>query len=173
MTLPIEQHWRTVNGAFADSLGNIWNYSYAEANWWDGLKPGYSPGVLQSRTAASDPGNCDPTIYGGEFNGKVLTRLTFTSPDATEYELVDALTNGAPHFFGQCGSQTFSRGRVFVSHDGADLTFIADQPVTENNTTWGIGVVSGVLMFPDGSQYRVDGGLVTSIRDRNGSTVPP
>ena len=173
MMLPVERHWRSINGAYDPFHdGNVIYYSAPETNWWDGITPGYGPGVVQSRTVADQPGNCNPELYGGgSFNSVVMTRLTFSSPDASEHELVDTQTNGAPHFFGICGNESFSRGKVFVAKDGSGLTFIADQNITENNTTWGIDTPSGVLKFPDGTQYRVDGGLVTSLRDRNGNKL--
>ncbi len=162
MTLPIQQRWRAVNGAidpFQD--GNLIYFSAADSNWWDGIKPGYGPGVVQARTVGDQPGNCNPQLYSGQFNSVVLTRITFTSPDGSEHELVDTSTNGAVHIFGICGDQTFSRGKVFVSKDGSSgLTFIADQNITEDNRTFGIFTPSGVLKFADGTQYRVDGGLV-------------
>lgn len=172
MMLPIEQHWRALNGSvdpFHD--GNLIYFSVAESNWWDGIKPGYGPGVVQARTVGDQAGNCNPQLYSGQFNAVVITRITFTSPDGSEYELVDAQTNGAPHIFGICGDQTFSRGKVFVARDGSGLTFIADQNMVEDNRTFGIGTPSGVLKFADGTQFRVDGGLVTSLRDRNGNKL--
>ena len=173
MTLPIQQRWRALNGAidpFND--GNLIYFSQPESNWWDGIRPGYGPGVVQSRTVGAEPGNCNPQLYSGVFYPAVITRITFTSPNGSEHELVDEQTNGAVHHFGICGDQTFSRGKVFVSRDGTSgLTFVADQNITEDNRTFGMGTPSGVLKFPDGTQYRVDGGLVSSIRDRNGNKL--
>lgn len=172
ITLSIEQRWRSVNGSFDPFHdGNLIYYSAAEANWWTGLKPGYSPGVVQARTVSSEPWPCDPHVYSGTFYASALTRLTFTSPDGSDHELVDSQTNGAPHVFGVCGFTTYSRGTVFVSNDGSGTTFIADQAIVEDNTTFGIGGVTGVLIFSDGTRYRVEGGLVKSIRDRNGNQV--
>jgi len=174
MTLPIERRWRAINGAY-DPLhdGNFIYYSAPESNWWNGIEPGYGPGVVQTRTVGDQPGNCNPQLYGGgSFNAVVLTRITFTSPDGSETELVDAQTQGAPKILGSCGYTTFSRGKIFVSKDGSsNLTFISDQNIVEDNITYGIGTPSGVLKFPDGTQYRVDDGLVTSLRDRNGNKL--
>ena len=129
VTLPIESHWHAVNSV-SDPLhdGNLVYSSWADTTWWDfnGTKPGYGPGVVQRRTAATQPGNCNPELYGGgQFNSAVLTRITFTAPDGSEHELVDAQTGGAVHIFGICGSESFSRGKVFTSNDGAAMTFIA------------------------------------------------
>lgn len=172
MMLPIERHWRAINGSYDPFHdGNLIYYSAPESNWWDGIKPGYGPGVVQTRTVGDQPGNCNPQLYGGIFYSVVITRITFTSPDGSEHELVDSQTNGAPKNLGICGYQTFSRGKVFVSKDGSGLTFFSDQNIVEDNTTYGIGTPSGVLKFPDGTQYRVDEGLVTSLRDRNGNKL--
>jgi len=173
MTLPIEQHWKAVNGSY-DPLhdGNIVYYSGADSHWWEVLKPGYSPGVVQRRTVAGQPGNCNPEQFGGGgFNSEVLTRITFTAPDGSENELVDSQTNGSPHGFGICGFQTFSRGNNFIAKDGSATTFISDQPIEENNINYGADVVTGVLLFADGTRYRIDDGLVSWIRDRNGNKL--
>src|SRR5262249_6138268 len=97
--------------------------------------------------------------------------LTFTSPDGSDHELVDVQTNGSPHVFGVCGNANYSRGTVFASNDGSGTIFVADSAIVENNTYYGIFPVYGNLIFADGTRYRVDEGLVTSIRDRNGNQV--
>jgi RHS repeat-associated protein len=172
ITLSLERHWRSVNGSYDPFHdGNLIYYSGAESGWWTGLVPGYSPGVVQSRTVADEVWPCDPSVYGGTFYAKTLTRLTFTSPDGSDHELVDVQTNGSPHIFGVCGSANYSRGTVFASNDGSGTIFVADSAIVENNTTYGIYPVTGNLIFADGTRYRVDAGLVTSIRDRNGNQV--
>ena len=169
MMLPIEQHWRTFSGAFDLGGGNLLYYSAPEANWWTGLKPGYGPGVVQARQVADGPLTC----AGTEFYSTGMTRLTFTAPDATEYELVDLSYGGRPLQAPGCYLATTTRGKVFVSNTGAGLTFISDFNITEFNNAPGpiIWGASGYLKFPDGTTYRVDGGLVSSIRDANGNTL--
>src|SRR5260370_19657699 len=57
-----------------------------------------------------------------------LTRLTFITPDGAEHEFRDQLTGGAPNWNAMqsmpWGSQSI--GRVFVSDDASDMTFISD-----------------------------------------------
>jgi RHS repeat-associated protein len=168
MMLAIEQHWRSQHSESVDSLGNPHYNTYADPNWWEGIKPGYGPGVLQSRSVAGDPVDCNNGLWA---YSSALTRLTFSAPDGTEYELIDTLTGGQVRAVAGCYSAPFSRGKVFVSIDGTAVTFISDQPVMEYGGNAGpyTEFSNGVLMFRDGTRYRIDAGLVTSIRDRNGN----
>jgi RHS repeat-associated protein len=174
MMLPIEQHWHSNNGSrIQQPTGDVIDYSGPDPNWWD-PKPGYGPGMVLSRSAADFPNDCD-SGSGGPYFTTTLTRLTFIEPGGTEHELIDQQTRGAAHTFSGCSYQTFSRGTVFVSDDATGITFISDPnlPLGDDNKTPG-GAVNGVtgnLMFPDGTLYRVDGGNVSYIRDRNGNLL--
>jgi len=58
-----------------------------------------------------------------------LLRLTFTTADGTEHELVDLNSGGQPHVTGPnpCPNPpNYSRGTTFVSNDGSAMTFISD-----------------------------------------------
>jgi YD repeat-containing protein len=61
---------------------------------------------------------------------------------------------------------------VFVTSDGTSATFVSDADVTDYiydnpaNTRQ-----SGYLMLRDGTRYRIDGGKVTWMRDRNGNKL--
>jgi RHS repeat-associated protein len=124
-------------------------------DWWEGLRPGYGPGVLQGRVARQ--GRSGPT----------LTRLTFTAPDGTEYELRDTYTGGKPLI----GTNRY-RGTIFVSANGASMTFVSNTAITDVYTATGfISPVSGYLMMADGTRYDITNGLVMKIRDRNGNQL--
>jgi RHS repeat-associated protein len=169
VTLPIEQRWRVVTGTF-DLGDSVIYYSAPEANWWTGLRPGYGPGVIQARGVASGPmGGC----AGSEWYVATMTRLTFTAPDGTEYELKDRDYDGRPMQSAGCYAATPARGTVFISSDGSAITFESDFPITDDHYTPGplIYGVTGYLKFPNGVIYRVVQGLVTSIRDRNGNQL--
>ena len=157
MMLPIEQHWRVES--FYPSF-NVPVY-----NWWQGLTPGYGPGVLQGRQSAE-------TCIGelGEIRNS-LTRLTFTTPEGTEFELVDQLKQGEPRAFA-CYDNTNmpSRGTVFVTVDGESATFVSDATIYDTGGT-GLYYPSGYLSLRDGTRYRIIGGLVSWMRDRNGNKL--
>ena len=177
MMLPIEQHWqvKTVAVPTCDWSGCTYpesNYRYiANPVWWDGIRPGFSPGVLQGRRAGTSPGNwasgCPGPIYL-----KTLTRLTFTAPDGTEFELRDKQTGGEPLPAAGCFGGP-SRGKVFVSADGSAMTFVSDGEILDERQPQDPNVIypSGYLMFRDGTRYRIVDGKVSSIRDTNGNIV--
>lgn len=92
---------------------------------WKGVAIGQSAGTLIGRQTgqkvgsgcSSSPGTWDKTI----------TRLTFTAPDGTEYELRDKLNNGsaldATSFTCAPGTGP-SRGRVWTTVDASAATFL-------------------------------------------------
>lgn len=136
-------------------------------NWWSPLKVGYGPGVLQGRgitwTTEELPHSPGITTY--------LPRLTFTTPDGTEYELRDKATNGQPIQHGT------NRGKVFITTDGSAVTFISDIDIIDTSTEPHFNP-TGWLLMADGTRYRIgetDGvtraGLVTKIIDRNGNLL--
>jgi RHS repeat-associated protein len=103
-----------------------------------------------------------------------LTRLTFIQQDGTEIELRDQLSGGQPAAVAQCSTTPFSRGTVFVSADSSNITFISDAVIQDSNfnpTPTADFNVSGYLMMPDGTKYRVSNGSVEWMRDRNGNTT--
>src|SRR2546423_1318129 len=183
MTLPIEQKWRinvvpTYNYVYDDG-GNgplpdpeVTYHYFPSANWWAGIKPGYGPGVLQGRVAQFDAQVCpDQTMRAS----MTLTRLTFTAPDGTEFELRDQQTDGVPAGVGLCDAAGFNRGRTFVTADGSAATFISDTSISDYigmpNGGNDLFYPSGYLLLRDGMRYRIDAGLVTWLRDRNGNKM--
>src|SRR5262249_20134684 len=112
--------------------------------------------------------------------------LTFTASDGTEYEFRDKESEGKPqeqlmsnmaHLCNDPTALGASRGRVFVTKDGSAATFISDTPIYDRPrspaTAAGFWFYypDGVLKFKDGTTYRIDDGLVSWIRDRNGNRI--
>jgi YD repeat-containing protein len=139
-------------------------------DWWniDGFMSIYSMGRMDTRQA----GSTDYIIRCSSYiHRETLTRLTFTAPDGTEYELRDQLTNGRPDH--PTCTTGFNRGTVFTTSDGSSATFNSDADISD----WVYAdetpnfPPSGSLVMRDGTRFRVDGGLVTWMRDRNGNKV--
>jgi RHS repeat-associated protein len=167
MVLKIETKWVVEKEA---GLGQPNKYTPTTA-WWglDGLQPIYSVGKLQMRLGGSREfvisGNC------GYIHSETLTRLTFTTPDGTEYELRDQQTNGRPDH-PTCATGGFNRGRVFITSDGSSATFISDADISDY--IYGEpsdAQPSGYLVLRDGMKFRIEGGQVKWMRDRNGNKV--
>ena len=150
---------------------------------------GYGPGTLKGRTMVGSSNLCyfpqPPPGQGPQQSSyrPVATRffMMFTTPDGSSHELVDQATLGKFRINSStaCGvmspDSTFSRGNKFVSTDGSAMIFISDSEITED---LGIGDsygtdpsygMSGALYLPNGSVYRLDNGLISSIKDRNGN----
>jgi RHS repeat-associated protein len=143
-----------------DDSDGMTSYS-ANPNWWEGIVPGYGPGVLQGRKACFvSPVTNRCTM--------ALTRLTFTASDGTEYELRDQLYGGQPK---SAGSGGISRGTTFISADGTAVTFVSDAAISDPSLLPGMVFPSGYLMLSDGTRYRIDHGTITWLRDRNGNRV--
>jgi RHS repeat-associated protein len=174
LTLPIEQHWTVRH--FENDYQEA---DYPQYNVWYTLKPGYGPGVLAGRQV--NGGNCN--FQTREFNTQSLTRLSFVGPDGTEYELRDKKSGGqpktstCPYYSGT--NNGYNREKVFVTADGTSVTFVSDADIYDfaagpaSPARWfpEIFYPSGVLMFRDGTRYRIDSGKVSWIRDRNGNKL--
>ena len=163
ITLPIEQRWTVET---LDSITYIPNY-----NWWSTL-PGYGPGALQGRQTSQ---GCEDTWQYTEGT----TRLTFTMPDKTEYELIDQVFGGQPAS-SWCGGSFYdpfngsSRGSTFVTRDGTSATFISDTVIKDViMLTYSPRIIdpTGYLMLRDGTRYRIVNGRVEWMRDRNGNKL--
>ena len=172
ITKKVETKW-TID-RFFDQFEQAYYYS-PEVGAWDGIQPGYGAGVMQGRWGGSfNTMNCN---RGGGLTEKLynqtLTRLTFSAPDGTEFELRDKLTGGAPANVSVCATSGFSRGKVFVSADGSAATFISDDVISDQYIVaeYGPFTVSGYLMLADGTRFRILNGFIQWIRDRNGNKV--
>lgn len=181
MTLAIDHQWR-VRATREFPKGQVLPATYSYQPEFDGgtaLKPGYGPGVLVGRktgeTSTDSQSYCGDIPYDVYLDYTVgLTRLTFILPDGTEYELRDQLTGGQPKAtLGQspCSGHGAYRGRIFVSADGSASTFISDTDIYDAPDTRSGGEFSptGNLMLRDGSKFRIENGLVRSIRDSAGN----
>jgi hypothetical protein len=166
MMLPIEQHWTVKHTPLPQSEGTSFN-DFPQYNVWNGLQPGYGPGALTGRQVnnAVCTGSSGNTVYSS------LTRLTFITPDGTEYELLDQLTGGAAQRELCASSQTASRGTVFKTSDGSAATFVSDTIIYDSLAHSAQIFPSGYLMLRNGLRYRIDSGSVTWMRDRNGNQL--
>lgn len=170
MQLFIEQRWRVVHD-HTEYNGQSWDGYSPDSNWWAGLEPGYGPGVLEGRQVTYLDQYC-PVGSGEYLPQQTLTRLTFTTPDGTEYELRDVLTDGQPAQVSYCSVTPANRGKVFKTADGTSATFISDDDIIDPAyITSEVFVATGYLLMKDGTRYRIDGGKVTWMRDRNGNKL--
>src|ERR1044072_5047795 len=166
ITLRIDQKWLVDKEL--DGTPPV-NHYYAQPGWWTdfGWAPVYSMGRMEMRQGGTR--NFVIASGCGYVNQQTLTRLTFTAPDGTEYELRDQQTNGQP----VAGSCTYyTRGTVFITSDGSGATFISDAAITDYPFGNPSNVPpSGYMMLRDGTRYRIDNGNVSWIRDHNGNKV--
>lgn len=179
ITQEIEQTWVAQRMPIENSS---FTPQYASYNWWT-ARPGYGPGIMQVRTVAQDQAVCQPPNTVLVKYKQSQTRLTFTSPDGTEYEFIDALSTGAVLTNEICSAtQNYNRrGRFWITTDGSSATFITDGDVYDNQSNPNAGVmasqqggvlpVSGFMFFRDGTEYRIDNTRVSWIRDSNGNKV--
>ncbi|HEX8148023.1 MAG TPA: LamG-like jellyroll fold domain-containing protein [Pyrinomonadaceae bacterium] len=164
VSLPIERKW-----SVARTVSNPATY-WPETGGWSGLQVGYGPGVLVGRLAGASSLSC-----GGLAEVESLLRLTFIASDGTEYELHDTSNNGyrGTTQYTNCQvSDTTSRGREFVTADGASATFVSDEELQDGyDGAPEQKKFSGYLMLRDGTRYRIREGLVDWVRDRNGNKL--
>jgi YD repeat-containing protein len=138
---------------------------YADESWWIG-EPMFSMGRLDVRHGIK---NQYHVVCGQVAPTETLTRLTFTAPDGTEYEMRDQRTGGQPDHPTCAG---LNRGTVFTTTDGSSATFISDNDVVDD--AWDGSsetYASGYLMLRDGTRFRIDNSLISWMRDRNGNKL--
>ncbi len=165
ITLRLEQKW-----IVDKEPDKPQTHYYPVPSWWTlNTAPIYSMGRMDIRQA----GSRDYFICGsaGYIYNYTLTRLTFTAPDGTEYELRDQATNGQPNHPSSCTA--LNRGKNFVTADGSSATFVSDSDISDyvypgepNNIP-----PSGYMLLSDGTRFRIDSGLVSWMRDRNGNKL--
>jgi RHS repeat-associated protein len=177
ITRPIERKW--VVEQFYDEFGQFYSYFPSEpVQLW--ANPDYGAGTLTARYAHWGARNCprpDGTVQ--KAYDRTLTRLTFTAPGGTQYELRDQQTNGQYYTVPSCpaSGSSYNRGNVFITSDGTSATFISDTDITEgliaDDPYWYADPydISGYLLLRDGTRYRLEHGMVSWIRDRNGNKV--
>ena len=170
VTLHVEQKWTVHREKIEPHYP--WSY-WAEPGWWSEEGTGwrtFDAGRLHVRRGGSE--NFVQTC-GNYIHAKTLSRVTFSAPDGTEYELRDQATNGQPAAPAGCGPG-FNRGRVFVTADGTSATYVSDADVIDlyyYGEDWTVAPTSGYLLLRDGTRYRVDDGKVSWMRDRNGNLL--
>lgn len=166
------QTWTGTYSRIDNGMGGI--YEFYEPTLSGFSATPYSPGSLGIRPVNTGSNFC--TTYGAEgayFPQVSLTRLSFLAPDGTQIELRDELTQGAPASVPTCPTGSFNRGKIFTSSDGEAMTFISDDDIYDLVPPAFLPEysASGYLKFRDGTVYRMDGGSVSWIRDRNGNKV--
>jgi RHS repeat-associated protein len=195
ITLNIERKWRmqrtatytALQGVVKPGEDQLDNESYFPlASGWNTLDPApgpnYIPGYLVGRMAGDGIQSCAALPQKRRIFQKTLERLTFTEADGTEYELRDTATHGQVNVnpLDTSCDALLSRGRVFETEDGSSATFIADPDQGSNFQVYDNVDISfandpltpsGYLYLRDGTRYRIDNGVVTSMRDRNGNEI--
>src|SRR5690349_841387 len=169
--LPIAGKWRVSDVSIPQIGGGVTHRYLPIQSWWENNERKYSPGTMAGRQAGVDEVDCPD---GTKVFAYSITRLTFTAPDGTEYELRDQLTGGQPANNGLCNySNPQSRGTVFITTDGSAATFISDSTIYDQPISPNPGEIypSGYFLLRDGTRYRVDNGLVSWVRDRNGNKL--
>lgn len=103
-------------------------------------------------------------------------RMNFSGFGGSSFSFISSQNDGEDVYFSghNCNILYQSIGTNFVSTDGSGTKFIADSNVMISDDPSGEGnganfYPSGNLKLPDGTTYRIDGGLVSSIVDRNGN----
>jgi RHS repeat-associated protein len=177
----LERHWR-VEHSVVDSYPTPTETDYPIYTEWV-ERPNFDPGRLEIRTIGRTDGaqcGCDPsqgyTCPGPDAYVETLARFTWTGFDGTEHELIDQSSGGRVAANGDCYflDNLRFRGTIFRSTDGSELTFISDSQIVDSQwpgDQWAGSSVNpaGYLLFSDGTHYRIDNGLVTWVRDRNGN----
>ncbi|HEX7957469.1 MAG TPA: RHS repeat domain-containing protein, partial [Pyrinomonadaceae bacterium] len=162
------KRWRVKHTLTVNVNGDE-NHRYSPRNDSWGATPGYAPGVFRRKTVG-----INSTMCGGVSKyGYIITRMYFTTPDGSEYELRDQATGGQPLFRTSCTTGA-SRGTVFVSADGNAATYISDSTVFDRVDTSPDptpNAPAGFLILRDGTRYRIDAGKVSWMRDRNGNLL--
>lgn len=169
--LPIAGKWRVSDIAIPQIGGGFTHRYLPIQSWWENNERKYSPGTMAGRQAGFDEMQCPD---GTKVFPYSITRLTFTAPDGTEYELRDQLTGGQPGNNGLCNySNPPSRGTDFITVDGSAATFVSDTTIYDQPISPSPGEIypSGYFLLRDGTRYRIDNGLVSWVRDRNGNKL--
>jgi len=125
--LPIAGKWRVSDVAIPQIGGGFIHRYLPIQSWWENNERKYSPGTMAGRQAGFDEMQCPD---GTKVFPYSITRLTFTAPDGTEYELRDKLTGGQPANNGLCNySNPPPRGTDFITVDGSAATFVSDTAI--------------------------------------------
>lgn len=164
-------------------------YSPIPESTMNPIKPGYGPGILKGKTRIFSTQGCrffDPTVNAYRYDNYQMRPwvtqavLMFTDPDGTEHEFIDKKTLGGSYTFTSSMCDTPNptpRETVWLSKEDTGTVFVADAPLPEIMSTTSSFAVeqfygpSGVMIKKDGTRYRIDAGLVSWMRDRNGNVT--
>src|SRR5262249_24228643 len=110
-------------------------------------------------------------LIGQSIYSSMHSQLSFTAPGGTEYNFYDQKYNGSEQFSSTYTVHNF--GRVFIARQNAQVTFIADSDITINNLVEYDQnyPATGWMYLADGTRYRILGGVVKQIMDRNGNKI--
>ncbi len=178
--LKIERKWTTLAGTITVPEPGV--YWYPSESIRPGVKPGYSPGVMQIYRSGFGDLACE--VYGDpnppHYYEQTMTKLIFTTSDGTEYEFQGTQGSGsggsANVYFCDFTNYGFNRGKIFRSTDGSGMTFISDQNIYDLKVV-GTGDSSfpsqatGYLLLKNGTRYWIDEGYVRWVRDSNGNLM--
>jgi len=172
---PLYAQWSVTYSRADNGMGGV--YEFYEPTLDAGPQPRpYSAGIMVGRMAQDEinswicSGYYDPVYQPS----KTLTRLTFVGPDGTSIEFRDDLLQGAPASVPSCATSSANRGKIFTAWDGQSATFVSDGDVYDSIVVQGSPQYfgpTGYLKWRDGTIYRIDGGEVSWIRDRNGNKL--
>jgi YD repeat-containing protein len=169
--LPIAGKWRVSDVAIPQFGGGVIHRYLPIQSWWENNERKYTPGSMAGRQSGQNEVECPD---GTKVFAYSITRLTFTAPDGTEYELRDQLSGGQPASNAGCNYlNPPSRGTVFITADGSAATFVSDTTIYDQPISPNPGEIypSGYLLLSDGTRYRIDSGVVSWVRDRNGNKL--
>ena len=162
--LAIETRWKLVRAPIGQT-----EYYYYEPEMLAG--PIVNSGTLIANVSTyqnyeTNPDTCGQADTQPRY-GKLT--LTFTSSNGTSYQLRSTQNNGAPYFVPYCypGLPGINHGTEFISWDGSGVKFISDTPV--RSMVESFGNLNGYLLFPSGTRYRINSGILCWAEDRNGN----
>ncbi|MCZ2155747.1 MAG: hypothetical protein LC114_17920, partial [Bryobacterales bacterium] len=104
---------------------------------------------------------------------QAATLLVFADAQGTQIELKDTIYHGnlVTTGAGYCPGTLANRGKVFTSRDGTSITFVSDTDIYDDAYHPGEFQVTGNLLFPDGTMYRIRDSRVDYIRDKDGNLL--
>ncbi|MBI4850185.1 MAG: RHS repeat protein, partial [Acidobacteria bacterium] len=155
---------RRITNQLAEGL-----YYVPEYDHWDKERPILAPGWsfhvgrMMGRRSSYREGQ---TTY-------TLTTLTFSSPDGTEYNFRDDITDGQPLTASVIGDNQ-SRGKRFHTADGTAAIFVSDVEIKDKlqaNGPYQPFAVDGVVVLRNGTRFVLSRGKVKEQHDSNGNIV--
>lgn len=162
--LTIENNWKLITGY----IGQAPAYSYIPDSMNGAMQEG--PGKVTVQVTGSDftEVTCGGIADWEPQNAKL--KINFKGADGTSYSFRSTSNSGAPYQVQLCptGAQKYNHGTEFISWDGSGAKFVSDVDI-KSMITYDAVDPSGYILLPNGVTYRVDGGYVSWIQDRNGN----